>query len=89
MVPLKTGRPVQALAYNLAVAELGRSHPEAVEMPEVMSMLLGAVLDQASAGKTDPEEIARYAVTRGVLLFQSSQPDEAFPPTSASNSSIR
>jgi hypothetical protein len=64
--PSKSEPPFQAEAYNLAMAELAR---EAVNRPEVVDVLLGAVLDLAAAGQTDVEALAHYATAEGISKY--------------------
>ena len=70
MGPSKSERPFQAEAYNLAMADLANACPAAVNRPEVVDVLLGAVLDLAGAGQTDVEVLARYAAAEGLSKYR-------------------
>lgn len=63
-------RPVQAEAFDLAMAELKAVHPDTIESEKVLDAVMAAVMDLANAGQTNAEALARYAVSCGLSAYQ-------------------
>lgn len=63
-------RPVQAEAYNLAMAEIRREHSELVVDERIVDVVMDAVIDLANAGQTDAQALSRYAVSRALAAHR-------------------
>lgn len=55
---------IQAEAFHTAMAELIEGNPQADTDPKLKEEVVMAILDLARAGQTDPQRLARYAISK-------------------------